>query len=80
MASQVPLTIKAQPTAASSAAFRGKKRPGSPAVSAAQQANVTVSKKKKGHLAATPTTQTHVTLIDSSICLYVDKLTLKVIR
>ncbi len=59
MASQVPVTARAQPVAANSGALRGKKRPGSPAVSSALQA--TVSKKKKGQLTATPAAQTHVT-------------------
>ncbi|XP_028281687.1 INO80 complex subunit C [Parambassis ranga] len=65
MASQVPITVRTQPTAVSTAALRGKKRPGSPAVSVAQQATAsggTVSgKKKKGQPAATPTTLTQTT-------------------
>lgn len=62
MASQIPITVRAQPAAASSAALRGKKRPGSPAVSAAQQATGSGSKKKKAPLIATPTAQTQVTV------------------
>lgn len=63
MASQVPTTARAQPVAANSGALRGKKRPGSPAVSSALQA--TVSKKKKGQLTATPAAQTHITTVES---------------
>ncbi|XP_071326575.1 INO80 complex subunit C isoform X1 [Trachinotus anak] len=62
MASQIPITVRAQPTAASSAALRGKKRAGSPAVSAAQQATGSGSKKKKVPQTATPTAQTQVTI------------------
>ncbi|XP_070768539.1 INO80 complex subunit C isoform X3 [Enoplosus armatus] len=58
MASQIPITVRAPPATASSAALRGKKRPGSPAVSAAPQVTGSGSKKKKGQLTATPTTQT----------------------
>ncbi|KAM8735913.1 INO80 complex subunit C [Acanthopagrus schlegelii] len=60
MASQVPITVRAPPTAASSAVLRGKKRPGSPAVCAAPQAagSSSSSKKKKGALTAPATTQT----------------------
>ncbi|XP_044063266.1 INO80 complex subunit C [Siniperca chuatsi] len=66
MASQIPITVRAQPAAASSAALRGKKRPGSPAVSAAPQVTgSTSSKKKKGQLTATPTTQTQITAVES---------------
>ena len=60
MASQIPITIRAQPAAASSAALRGKKRPGSPAVSAAPQAPGSGSKKKKAPLIVTPTAPTQV--------------------
>uniref|UniRef100_A0A3Q3FAU9 INO80 complex subunit C n=1 Tax=Labrus bergylta TaxID=56723 RepID=A0A3Q3FAU9_9LABR len=60
MASQIPITVRAQPAAASCAANRGKKRPGSPAVSAAAQ--TTGGKKKKGQLTTTPTSQTQVIL------------------
>ncbi|XP_069551629.1 INO80 complex subunit C isoform X1 [Brachyistius frenatus] len=66
MASQIPITVRTQPTAAGAAALRGKKRSGSPAVSGAQQAPGSISisissqKKKKGQLAAAPTTQTQV--------------------
>lgn len=60
MASQVPINVKVQPAAASSAALRGKKRPGSPAVSAAPQAaGNSSSKKRKGQL-TTSTTQSQV--------------------
>ncbi|XP_058503241.1 INO80 complex subunit C [Solea solea] len=62
MASQIPIIIKAQPAAASSAAARGKKRPGSPAVSAAPQA--TGSKKKKSPLTVTPTVQTQIPAVE----------------
>ncbi|XP_060906530.1 INO80 complex subunit C [Labrus mixtus] len=58
MASQIPITVRAQPAAASCAANRGKKRPCSPAVSAAAQ--TTGGKKKKGQLTTTPTSQTQV--------------------
>ncbi|XP_030605952.1 INO80 complex subunit C isoform X3 [Archocentrus centrarchus] len=54
MASQIPIIVKTPLTVASSVAFRGKKRPGSPAVSAAQQSAGSSSKKKKGQPAATP--------------------------
>lgn len=57
MASQIPITVRTQPTAAASAALRGKKRPGSPAVTGAPQAPGSNKKKKP---AATPTTQTQV--------------------
>ncbi|XP_042346045.1 LOW QUALITY PROTEIN: INO80 complex subunit C [Plectropomus leopardus] len=56
MASQLPVTVRAQPAAASSAALRGKKRPGSPAVSAGQQVTGSSGGKKK-KLTATPATQ-----------------------
>uniref|UniRef100_A0A3Q3X218 Vps72/YL1 C-terminal domain-containing protein n=1 Tax=Mola mola TaxID=94237 RepID=A0A3Q3X218_MOLML len=61
MASQIPITVRAPPGAASSAALRGKKRPGtvSPAVCAAPQVDVTGSKKKKGQL-VTAAAQTQV--------------------
>ncbi|XP_034553717.1 INO80 complex subunit C [Notolabrus celidotus] len=58
MASQIPITVRPQPAAPSSAANRGKKRPGSPGVSAAPQAALSGNKKKKGQLTATPVTQT----------------------
>ncbi|KAF1387879.1 hypothetical protein PFLUV_G00084490 [Perca fluviatilis] len=69
MASQIPITARAQPAAASSAALRGKKRPGGLAVSAAQQAtgsssSSSSSKKKKGQLTATPTIQTQITAVE----------------
>ncbi|KAM9353276.1 INO80 complex subunit C [Symphorus nematophorus] len=68
MASQIPITVRAQPAAASSAALRGKKRPGSPAVSVAPQgsgSSSSSSKKKKGQLTTTPTTQTQITAVES---------------
>ncbi|XP_071326576.1 INO80 complex subunit C isoform X2 [Trachinotus anak] len=65
MASQIPITVRAQPTAASSAALRGKKRAGSPAVSAAQQATGSGSKKKKVPQTATPTAQTQITAVET---------------
>lgn len=67
MASQIPITVRSQPTAASSAALRGKKRPGSPAVSAAPQAPGSGSKKKKGPQTATPVTQTPITAVESVV-------------
>ncbi|KAK2910280.1 INO80 complex subunit C [Channa argus] len=60
MASQLPITVRAQPAVGSSAALRVKKRAGSPAVSAAPQNPG--SKKKKGQPTATPPTHTHVTI------------------
>ncbi|XP_022048675.2 INO80 complex subunit C [Acanthochromis polyacanthus] len=57
MASQIPITVRTQPTAATSAALRGKKRPGSPAVTGAPQATGSNKKKKP---AVTTTTQTQV--------------------
>uniref|UniRef100_A0A3B3X8C6 Vps72/YL1 C-terminal domain-containing protein n=2 Tax=Cyprinodontoidei TaxID=8087 RepID=A0A3B3X8C6_9TELE len=64
MASQIPITVKAQPPTTSAAAVRGKKRPGSPAVSGVQQAavnsSISGSKKKKPPLTVTPATQTQV--------------------
>lgn len=65
MASQIPITVRAPPVAASSAALRGKKRPGSPAVPAASQATGSGGKKKKGPQAATPATQTQITSVES---------------
>lgn len=49
MASQIPITIKAPPVAASSAAVRGKKRPGTVnlTVVAAPQSTGTSNKKKR---------------------------------
>ncbi|XP_053182526.1 INO80 complex subunit C [Scomber japonicus] len=64
MASQIPITAKSQPAAGNAAAQRGKKRPGSPAVSAPAQ-TVGNSKKKKGQPTATPATQTQITAVDS---------------
>lgn len=68
MASLVPITVRAQPAAANSAAVRGKKRPSSPAVTTAPQTTASssiTSKKKKGQLTATPATQTPVTVVES---------------
>ncbi|KAF3839799.1 hypothetical protein F7725_018516 [Dissostichus mawsoni] len=60
MASQIPITVRAPPAAASPAAPRGKKRPASPAAGSAQPVPGS-SKKKKGQLTATPAaTQTQV--------------------
>lgn len=64
MASQIPITVKSQAAVGSSAALRGKKRPGSPAVAAAQQTGGS-NKKKKGQPAATPATQTQITTVDN---------------
>lgn len=65
MASQIPITVRAQPLNGSAAALRGKKRPGSPAASAAPPATASScsssssgssgSKKKKGPLLTTTT-------------------------
>ncbi|KAK1894891.1 INO80 complex subunit C [Dissostichus eleginoides] len=61
MASQIPITVRAPPAAASPAAPRGKKRPASPAAGSAQPVPGS-SKKKKGQLTATPAaTQTQIT-------------------
>ncbi|MEQ2229267.1 INO80 complex subunit C [Ilyodon furcidens] len=69
MASQIPITVKPYPAAASAAALRGKKRPGSPAVAGAQQAagngNLGGSKKKKPPLTATPSTQAQITAVET---------------
>lgn len=67
MASQVPITIRPQPAASSSAANRGKKRPGSPAVSAApSQSTGSGSKKRKSQqAAATAAAPTQVTVVES---------------
>ncbi|XP_041798785.1 INO80 complex subunit C [Chelmon rostratus] len=65
MASQIPITVRAQPAAASAASLRGKKRPGSPAVCGAPQAAGSSGKKKKGQTAATPATLTQVTAVES---------------
>ncbi|XP_070822594.1 INO80 complex subunit C isoform X2 [Chaetodon trifascialis] len=75
MASQMPITVRAQPVAASAASLRGKKRPGSPAVCGAPQAagssgsisssSSSSSKKKKGQLAGTPATPTPITAVES---------------
>lgn len=65
MASQIPITVRTTPTCPSPAALRGKKRPGSPAVSAAPLPGLSSSnggnKKKKVPLTATQTsTQSQV--------------------
>lgn len=69
MASQIPITVK--PTAAGAAALRGKKRPGSPAISGCQQAagNIIISgnKKKKPPLTAAPTGQTQITAAETVV-------------
>ncbi|XP_019948304.2 INO80 complex subunit C [Paralichthys olivaceus] len=65
MTSQIPITVRAQPAAASSAALRGKKRPGSLAVSAAPQAPGSGSKKKKAPPMVTPTVQTQITVVET---------------
>ncbi|XP_059194575.1 INO80 complex subunit C [Centropristis striata] len=69
MASQIPITVRAPPAAASSAALRGKKRPGSPAVSAAPQltGSSSCSKKKKGQQPATPTILTQIMAVESVV-------------
>lgn len=55
MASQIPITIKAPPVAASSAAVRGKKRPGTVnlTVVAAPQSTGTSNKKKRQTISST---------------------------
>ncbi|XP_051922089.1 INO80 complex subunit C [Hippocampus zosterae] len=63
MASQVPITIKSHPLAAGPAALRGKKRPGSPAVSAAQPPGGG-TKKKKSPLIMTQLTQNQMSAAD----------------
>ncbi|XP_014863951.1 PREDICTED: INO80 complex subunit C [Poecilia mexicana] len=71
MASQIPITVKAQPPTTSAAAVRGKKRPGSPAVSGVQQAavnsSISGSKKKKPPLTVTPATQTQITAVETVV-------------
>ncbi|KAM6935934.1 INO80 complex subunit C-like [Lycodopsis pacificus] len=66
MASQIPITVRAQPPAASSPAVRGKKRPASPAVCAAQQVtgSCSSSKKKKVQLTAVPATQAQIAAVE----------------
>ncbi|KAK9513724.1 hypothetical protein VZT92_027253 [Zoarces viviparus] len=65
MASQIPVTVRAQPAAASSAAVRGKKRPASPAGCAAQPVTGSCSsKKKKVQLTAVPATQAQITAVE----------------
>ncbi|XP_008321842.1 INO80 complex subunit C [Cynoglossus semilaevis] len=65
MASQIPITIRAQPVAASSAALRGKKRPGSPAVSAVPQSTGNGSKKKKSPQTVIPTPPSQVPVVET---------------
>ncbi|XP_035528972.1 INO80 complex subunit C [Morone saxatilis] len=67
MASQIPITVRAPPAAASSAALRGKKRPGSPAVCAAPPATGSSNsgKKKKGQPTATQTTPAQITGVEA---------------
>ncbi|XP_068180285.1 INO80 complex subunit C [Antennarius striatus] len=65
MASQIPIIVRAQPATVGSAALRGKKRPGSPAISVLPQASCSSNKKKKGQLTTTPTmTQTQLTAME----------------
>ncbi|KAM9310102.1 INO80 complex subunit C [Pholidichthys leucotaenia] len=66
MASQIPITIKAQLPVVSSAVLRGKKRPSGSVVSAPQQGSGVGSKKKKGPMAATPTTLTQLTVVETA--------------
>ncbi|KAM6994292.1 INO80 complex subunit C [Tautogolabrus adspersus] len=76
MASQIPITVRAQPAAAAScAANRGKKRPGSPAVSTAAQTTGGSSKKKKGQLTTTPTSQTQLCSICHQVTAAVESVT-----
>ncbi|KAM7420718.1 hypothetical protein PAMA_015105 [Pampus argenteus] len=63
MASQIPITVRSQPAAGSSAALRGKKRLGSPAVSVQQTSGG--NKKKKAQPTAAPLTQTQITAVDT---------------
>lgn len=80
MASQIPTTARAQPVNGSSAALRGKKRPGSPAVSASPPTPVSsnsggsssstnnCNKKKKGPQPTTTAAQTqNTTAVDSAV-------------
>uniref|UniRef100_A0A3B5MXH4 Vps72/YL1 C-terminal domain-containing protein n=1 Tax=Xiphophorus couchianus TaxID=32473 RepID=A0A3B5MXH4_9TELE len=62
MASQIPITVRAQPPTASAAAVRGKKRPGSPAVSGVQQAAVNSSISATGLHLSPPFTSRSVSL------------------
>ncbi|XP_029360777.1 INO80 complex subunit C [Echeneis naucrates] len=66
MASQIPITIRAQPTAAGSAALRGKKRAGGLAVSAAPQAPGSGGKKKKAPQTAAPTAHTQTAAVETA--------------
>lgn len=68
MASQVPITVRVQPPAASVAALRGKKRSGSPAVAVAPQ-NPAASSKKKKQPTVAPTAQAQVTKTQLKISL-----------
>lgn len=65
MASQISITVKGQPTAASLAAVRGKKRPGGAAVCGAPQAGGSSSKKKKVPPTTTPPTQSQVPVVET---------------
>lgn len=67
MASQISITVKSQPTAASPAAVRGKKRPGGAAVCGAPQAGGSSSKKKKAPPTTTPATQTQVPVVETVV-------------
>ncbi|TNN80809.1 INO80 complex subunit C [Liparis tanakae] len=64
MSSQSPVTVRAPPAAASSAAVRGKKRPASPAVATAPQVTGSCSKKKKSQMTAPPTTQPQIAAVE----------------
>lgn len=66
MASQISITVKSQPTAASPAAVRGKKRPGGAAVCGAPQTGgSSSSKKKKAPPTTTPATHTQVPVVET---------------
>ncbi|XP_054638133.1 INO80 complex subunit C [Dunckerocampus dactyliophorus] len=64
MASQLPVTIKSQQVAVNPAGLRGKKRPGSPAVSAAA-AHGGGNKKKKTQLMTTPGPQNQIAAVEA---------------
>ncbi|XP_068426320.1 INO80 complex subunit C [Clinocottus analis] len=66
MASLSPAAVRAPPAAGSPAAVRGKKRPASPAVLSAPQVTGSCgSKKKKGQLTSSPTTQPQIAAVES---------------
>ncbi|XP_029958648.1 INO80 complex subunit C [Salarias fasciatus] len=72
MASQIPITVRTQSPAASSAALRGKKRPVSPGLCVVQQAAGSNSssggKKKKGAVAVMQTTpQTQIAAVETVV-------------